>query len=65
MKIYYIENNVDERGTHVIMGYYSTLEKAKEALKDCCDWYRSKGTGEIYEVELDAKHQYPELVYKN
>lgn len=62
-KIYYIENTVNEFH-RVIVGYYSTLKKAKEALKDCCNWYRPKGTGYIYEVELDTDST-PKLVYKS
>ena len=63
MKIYYILNTVSEHST-TINGYFSSLEKAKDALESCCDWYRSYGTGRIYEVELNTKN-YPKLVYKN
>lgn len=62
-KIYYIENLVSEWCSRIV-GYYSTLENAKEALKDCADWYRPNGTGKIYEVELDSNELYPKLVYE-
>lgn len=61
-KLYYIENTVDEWHTK-ISGYFATLDNAKEALKDCFDWYRPHGTGRIYEVELGLGHQ-PKLVYQ-
>ena len=64
MKIYYILNTTNEYCTH-ITGYFSSLDKAKEALKQCCDWYRSYGTGRIYEIELDSLSSIPKLVYKN
>ena len=64
MKIYYILNTVSEFDAE-IRGYYSSLEKAEEALKDCSDWYRSKGKGRIYEVELDSKDRDHKLVYEN
>ena len=44
--IYYIENTVNEWNT-AIVGYFETLEEAKEALKECNDWYRPNGTGTI------------------
>lgn len=62
-KIYYIENTVDEHNTQ-INGYFRTLDEAKEGLKDCCDWYRPKGTGRIYMVAFGL-HSKPELVYEN
>jgi hypothetical protein len=49
--IYFIENTVDEWHTR-IAGYFLSLEEAKEALKECSDWYRSKGTGTIYFKEF-------------
>ena len=63
MKIYYILNTINEWDT-TINGYFSSLDKAKEALKKCCDWYRSDGTGRIYEIELDSLSSIPKLVYK-
>lgn len=62
-KIYYIENTVDEWHTE-ISGYFATLDKAKEALKDCRDWYRPQGTGRIYEVGFGLGKR-PKLVYEN
>lgn len=64
MLIYYIQNTINERGDTTINGYFSSLKKAKEELKNCCDWYRSYGTGKIYTVELNSK-DYPELVFEN
>ncbi len=44
--IYYIENSVDERRTK-ISGYFKTEEEAREAIKECSDWFMNKGTGII------------------
>lgn len=63
MKIYFIKNTINEYDT-TIRGYFSSLDNAKEALKKCEDWWRSKGTGRIYEVELDTLNSYPKLVYE-
>lgn len=42
-----IENSIDEyRWTET--GLYTTLDRAKEALKNKSDWYSSRGTGRIY-----------------
>lgn len=60
MKIYYIQTYGEFRS--YIEGYYSTLEKAKENMCHFGDWYRAKGTGEIYEVTLDTNET--RLVYK-
>lgn len=49
--IYYIENTVDERRSR-ISGYFQTEEEAREALKECADWYREKGTGIIWYKEF-------------
>lgn len=62
-KLYYIENTVGERHCE-ISGYFSDLEKAKAALKQCNDWYRPKGTGKIYSVNLDVLNDKPKLEYK-
>lgn len=48
---YEIVNSVSETRSRV-SGRYITLEDAEEALKDCCDWYRPKGTGTINVVEF-------------
>lgn len=45
--IFYIENTVDEYRT-AISGYFTSLDDAKDALKDCADWWRPNGTGRIY-----------------
>lgn len=44
---YYIQNSISEF-TSVPSVYTGTLEEAKEAIKYCGDWYRPRGTGEIY-----------------
>lgn len=51
MTYYEIVNTVSEHNSRVI-SRWKTLELAKEALKDCADWYRSKGTGRIVEVKV-------------
>ena len=62
MKIYYIYTTDNEwRGS--IKGYYSSLEKAKEAICHHSNWWRPKGTGEIYELTLDTNEK--RLVYAN
>jgi hypothetical protein len=62
MKIYYIYTTDNEwRGS--IKGYYSSLEKAKEALQYHSNWYRPNGTGEIHEITLDSNEK--RLVYEN
>lgn len=45
--IYFIENTINEIATKV-NGYFPTLDDAKEALKECSNWFRPKGTGNIY-----------------
>lgn len=45
--VYYIENTYNEFSSY-ISGYFKTEAEAKEALKECEDWYRPKGTGRIY-----------------
>ncbi len=62
-KIYYIENTIDEWHTD-IQGYFHTLDDAKEALKDCADWCRPKGTGKIYSIKFGLD-QNPKLEYEN
>lgn len=53
---YEIVNSISETQSRV-SGRYLYLGDAEEALKDCCDWYRPKGTGTINVVEfyLDPK----------
>lgn len=54
--IYYIENTVSEWHS-AIVAYFKSLEEAKEALKECNDWWRPKGTGTIYYREFGlGKH---------
>lgn len=47
--IYIIENTVNERGSSE-QGYFLSLGDAVDAIKKCCDWYRSNGTGKIYRI---------------
>lgn len=61
MKIYYIKTS-DNEWSRSIKGYYSTLEKAKEAILHENDWYRENGTGQIYELTLDSN--VTKLVYE-
>lgn len=49
--IYYIENSVDEQRTK-ISGYFKTEEEAREAIKECSDWFMHKGTGTIWYQEF-------------
>jgi hypothetical protein len=49
--VYFIENTIDERST-AISGYFSTEEEAREALKECCNWFGQKGSGTIYYQEF-------------
>lgn len=49
--IYYIENTVDERATR-ISRYFQTEEEVREAIKECSDWFREKGTGIIWFKEF-------------
>lgn len=60
--IYYIENTVDERSSR-ISGYFESLDEAKEALKECSDWFCSKGTGCIYFKKFGLKQE-RQLVYE-
>ncbi|MBQ8806601.1 MAG: hypothetical protein IJZ68_09185 [Bacteroidaceae bacterium] len=47
--IYIIENTVNERSSRE-QGYFLSLGDAVDAIKKCCDWYRSNGTGKIYRI---------------
>lgn len=60
--IYYIENTVNECRSD-IKGYFESLEEAKEALKECSDWYCPKGTGCIYFKKFGLKQE-KQLVYR-
>lgn len=44
---FYISNTVDDWHSQT-SGTFPTYDEAKEALKECADWYCSKGTGTIY-----------------
>lgn len=52
--IFFIMNTVDEWHS-AIKGYFKTFDEAKEALKDCCDWFRDYGTGIIYFQKFGLK----------
>ncbi len=43
---FFISNTVDEWHSQT-SGTFPTYDEAKEALKECSDWYCSKGTGTI------------------
>ena len=62
-KIYSIENTVDTWGNTSITGYYSTFEKALQALDYCYDYERREGTGKIYEIDLDCGDPLGELIF--
>lgn len=62
MEIYYIVNTINERDTQV-SGYFTSLEDAKETLKECNDWYRDHGTGRIYKIHTGLGRR-PELVFE-
>jgi len=59
---YFIENTVDEWSTREV-GSFETKDEAIEALAECEDWYRPKGTGRIYFQEFGL-HKTPKLIYK-
>ena len=44
---FYISNTVDEWHSQT-SGTFQTYDAAKEAQKECADWYCSNGTGRIY-----------------
>lgn len=48
--IYIIENSTSE-WSRSDQGYYLSIGDAVDGIKNCCDWYRSDGTGRIYRVE--------------
>ena len=52
IKWFEIHNTVSEYSTECT-GKYATLEEAKEDLKNKEDWYRSLGTGSIYECSIN------------
>ena len=63
-----IYNTIDEWNSES-SGKYMTLDAAKEALKDCCNWYAPKGTGTIYRVWFTSKangavYEHSEEVYR-
>lgn len=63
-----IYNTIDEWSSES-SGKYMTLDAAKEALKDCCDWYAPKGSGTIYRVWFTSKasgavYEHSEEVYR-
>lgn len=47
--IYVIINTINEYST-TESGYFLSLGDAVDAIKKCCDWYRSNGTGKIYRI---------------
>ena len=61
--VYFIENTVDERMSR-ITGFFETEEEAREALKECSDWFCPKGTGTIYFKEFGLGKQRVEILSK-
>ena len=61
--IYIIENSVSEWGREY-QGYYLSLGDAVDEIKNCCDWYRSNGTGRIYRVAPGTRKP-RQLVWQN
>jgi hypothetical protein len=47
-----------------VSGYFETLDEAKEALKECSNWFCPKGTGWIYFKKFGL-NQNRQLVYEN
>ena len=55
---FYISNTVDDWHSSTT-GTFPTYDEAKEALKECADWYCSKGTGTIYFLPFGLyRHSY-------
>lgn len=55
---FYISNTVDDWHSQT-SGTFQTYDEAKEGLKECADWYCSKGTGTIYFQPFGLnKHSY-------
>ena len=68
-RYYEIHNTISESRS-TVTGRYATKSAAMEALKNCCDWYRPKGTGKIYEVNcyVDYDHKVTietKLIFEN
>ena len=55
--IYFIEIDGEYKDS-IITGYYSSFEKAYDALV-----YGDEEHGWIYEIELDSKDAHPDLIY--
>ena len=51
IKYYELKNTINEWSSK-ISGRYTTLDFAKEDMKNHCDWYCKNGTGRIYEVVI-------------
>ena len=45
--VFYINNTFNETQSRTV-GYFGKFESAIVALQECNDWYRDKGTGEIW-----------------
>lgn len=61
-KLYYITNTINEWQSKT-SGFFKSLDEAMKALEECCDWYRPKGTGCIWEVEFGLNKR-AKLVYE-
>lgn len=53
--LYEVRNTIDEYGHEEVVARCKTLDEAKVKLRDCCDWYRERGTGRIYKVTKATK----------
>ena len=61
--IYFIENTIDERRSRISC-YCKTEKEAREAIKECSDWFRQKGTGIIWYQEFGLGKT-PKKIYAN
>lgn len=59
--IYFIKNTIDEYHSS-ISGYFPTEDEARDALKDCADWFRPHGTGTIYFQEFGINGKCEEIL---
>ena len=50
--VYYEIVNTGSEYRSDVVSRWTTLELAKEKIKDCADWYREKGTGGIFKVDI-------------
>ena len=59
-----IKTNLSDNTIQSLIKFLTDLSSAKEALKECSDWYYPKGTGKIYYQPFGLKKETrPKLVY--